>query len=938
MASIFTYDHNPPRVSSPWGTPGSSTPQETASLGRHISRQTANAHGAPASPGTLTQAGLARLEAEPQEGPIEYKLHLLLRKRRKFISSSTGSQISGSQHSKAYMTSSAGSGTRGDANTFSTRPSMAPTSLSRQARLQQLTTQLLWRLQQSSPFHSSSTANLVLPILPEATPRLHAPAGTAKLLPGLEESQGALYEIGVSDDGSFVGLVEAELEESLTNLKAMAASLGCVVEVLRKVVVGNCEWADIFIEDVKAEEKELKTYKENLWVAEALVRPDLESTTQLPNIASVLNLNDQTTSSSVRKEEAELTKSKTEQLRISLTGASASGKSTLLGTLSTSTLDNGRGKSRLSLLKHRHEIASGITSSVAQELIGYHAGNAYHEEALQQSTEVFNYASENISSWNDVHCYADRLAFLSDSPGLPRYSKSAIRTLTSWKPHWSFVCVAANDEEEHTRNHDAVAPADPTTLTEPTGSAVDLAVSHLELCLRLGLPMVVLITKLDVATKSGLRQTLAKVLSTLKTKGRKPIMLSTTSGLLSGPADAEEFGTRMLRICAADEQDVQRVLAVVKQDIDSVVPILLTSAVTGNGIAKVHALLRSLPLPQAFTSPDLGFRPGHRMSGPMLSSRTVFHVDEVFAMPPSKVYSPSTQYAADKGVVLCGRIASGSICVGDELIFGPFVHDTDPGRDAHGESAMSSSAPSAPADSIKVSQKLDVIFISVRIVSIRNLRLPVRSLIHDQVGTIGVEHLHEGNELPSLRRARRGMVLLTPSIDKDDVERRKDLVAIQRHNKPRQGRLHDTTFGLICHAFTASFTSADFGVSMSPSLILGGHAIVYINSVRAAVKVNAVALVDDGTDGSDDSSSPTDMFCFDDNDHEYNGATTSRDSGGYEGKIKITFRFVSSVEWMQVDDPVLVVPTMAAAGPISGPSTAPATGLAGFVGRVLGKN
>lgn len=61
----------------------------------------------------------------------------------------------------------------------------------------------------------------------------------------------------------------------------------------------------------------------------------------------------------------------TQQLRITLTGPTTSGKSSLLGTLSTATLDNGRGKSRLSLLKHRHEIESGVTSSVAQELIGY---------------------------------------------------------------------------------------------------------------------------------------------------------------------------------------------------------------------------------------------------------------------------------------------------------------------------------------------------------------------------------------------------------------------------------------------------------------------------------------------------------------------------------------------------------------------------------------
>lgn len=148
----------------------------------------------------------------------------------------------------------------------------APSNVTRQMRLQQLTTQLLWRLQQSSPFHSSSPGDLVLPKLPEASPKLGLPAKRAALLPGLEESQGALYEIGVSDDGALVGLIEEELEESMVNLKAMASTLGCVVEVLRKVAVGECEWARS-----DSPMSKQSTYRSTLWVTEALVRPDLEA-------------------------------------------------------------------------------------------------------------------------------------------------------------------------------------------------------------------------------------------------------------------------------------------------------------------------------------------------------------------------------------------------------------------------------------------------------------------------------------------------------------------------------------------------------------------------------------------------------------------------------------------------------------------------------------
>ena len=41
----------------------------------------------------------------------------------------------------------------------------------RQERLQGLTTQLLWRLQQSSPYHAKAKGDLVIPKLPEAISR-----------------------------------------------------------------------------------------------------------------------------------------------------------------------------------------------------------------------------------------------------------------------------------------------------------------------------------------------------------------------------------------------------------------------------------------------------------------------------------------------------------------------------------------------------------------------------------------------------------------------------------------------------------------------------------------------------------------------------------------------------------------------------------------------
>lgn len=47
------------------------------------------------------------------------------------------------------------------------------------------------------------------------------------------------------------------------------------------------------------------------------------------------------------------------------------GKSTLLGVLTHGELDNGRGMARQRLFRHKHEMESGRTSSVGNDILGF---------------------------------------------------------------------------------------------------------------------------------------------------------------------------------------------------------------------------------------------------------------------------------------------------------------------------------------------------------------------------------------------------------------------------------------------------------------------------------------------------------------------------------------------------------------------------------------
>src|SRR5690242_9693025 len=289
MASIFTFDPDPPRVSSPWATPPAGTGTSSPAL-QPVGKRTPSRLGLDNEQTSLATTQIpiidnttvTRLEAEPQEGPTEYKLHLLLKRRRSFTRFSTGLRASGSLRRGDGTSSIAVNRAVSDSGALGSTPPPLTSIQSRQHRLEQLTTQLLWRLQQSCPYHISSSTAPLLPHLPDDA-KLSAPEMPQRLLPGLEESSGALYEIGVADDGTIVGLAEDEMEESLNNLRAMAASLGCGVEVMRRVPVGDCEW----VEDSGTPQQ--RVIRSQLLVAEALVRPEQhlinksEKTQQDPN-------------------------------------------------------------------------------------------------------------------------------------------------------------------------------------------------------------------------------------------------------------------------------------------------------------------------------------------------------------------------------------------------------------------------------------------------------------------------------------------------------------------------------------------------------------------------------------------------------------------------------------------------------------------------------
>lgn len=792
----------------------------------------------------------------------------------------------------------------------------------------------------------------------------------------LQESQGALYEIGVADDGTFVGLSEEELDASLETLRGMAARLGCSVKVVRKVCVGSVDEREIrraeakLAEHIKARLRHQKNGKrmsaeetqirdadsvedtavvekltipklgDKLWVAEAFVKPGDGSGAT----SASLDVHETVKSPEPR--------STTEQLRITLTGATTCGKTTLLGTLSTGELDNGRGKSRLSLLRHRHELVSGITSSVAWEIVGYRPEPAETDVNRNgTSSRVVNYATGNTSSWTDIHASAagGRIAFLSDSAGNPRFIKATFRSLIGWAPHYAAYLVAANSDE----------------ATDESG-LVKHDHAHLELCNKLGLRMLVVITKMDLASKTGLKKVFGSVLTYLKEHGKKPAILPSMEKLPD-----------VIRAVEADPQHV--------------VPIVFTSSVKGDGIDLLHELIARLPLPEPPRAPVGGKvvepLPGTSLVGVTEGAEkvaavgngdgmkvkieteheeelvsTLFHIEEIYGM------QPACNEDTDGGAVVGGHVRYGKISIGDEFVIGPFppidslysrsgtpTPTATPTPNSHlstsggrmsrqlSKSPDSADERSGTPQRLKVAVKDEEDYTdeersaseewewrTVKVVSVRRLRLPVNTLHAGEAGTLGVVPVAgtpslpdpdspvdllalnsrlkitvgEGGEPASPDRGGKAVTFANPppaNTPPASMKLRKGMVILNRPaSKPWQPH--------------TGFTTVLDDPDAVGSLVVGSSVMVYIASIRIAARVagvepppRQVAKRVRGDEGLG-------VFSLDEEEEEEEEEVRER---------VYWFEFGNRAEWIEVGATVLI--------------TAGGGGLGAFVGKVGGK-
>lgn len=173
-------------------------------------------------------------------------------------------------------------------------------------------------------------------------------------------------------------------------------------------------------------------------------------------------------------------------VRVAVIGNVDSGKSTLVGVLTKSLLDDGRGSARSKVFNFSHEQANGRTSSIGQEIMGF-------DSKLQQVTVERENATKN-QSWSHVVSNSEKLVTFLDLCGHEKYLKTTMFGLVGLMPDYSMIVVGANmGVSRMTRE-------------------------HLGISLALGIPVFIVVTKVDISPKQVYDETISTLTKIMESK------------------------------------------------------------------------------------------------------------------------------------------------------------------------------------------------------------------------------------------------------------------------------------------------------------------------------------------------------------------------------------------------------------------------------------
>ncbi|GFH48472.1 hypothetical protein CTEN210_04948 [Chaetoceros tenuissimus] len=224
-------------------------------------------------------------------------------------------------------------------------------------------------------------------------------------------------------------------------------------------------------------------------------------------------------------------------IRVAVVGNVDAGKSSLIGTMQTGLLDDGNGRARMTTTRLKHEIESGRTSTISSHLVGYDA-------ELKPIPTYSSNGKHQLLNDADIARQATNFVSLMDLAGHEKYLKTTIQGISSGMIDYTLVLVNARHA--------------PTLMTR----------QHINLAVACGIPIIIVLTKVDGCPKHALKATKDEISHILRSQENKKMA----------------YQIKQL-------SDVDIVL----NKMHAIVPVVSTSCVTGQGLDLLHTLCASLP-------------------------------------------------------------------------------------------------------------------------------------------------------------------------------------------------------------------------------------------------------------------------------------------------------------------------------------------------------
>jgi GTPase len=270
----------------------------------------------------------------------------------------------------------------------------------------------------------------------------------------LDEGNGeAIYQIGVTDDGCPLGLNSEKLEETIKNLKYIASKLTASIQMIDKsespINLLNDTNKQMYINCNRFDKKTIPNIvlDEPRYVCEFLVRRITHNNNYVG-------------------------------LRIAVAGNVDAGKSTTIGVLTQGMNDDGKGGARKHVFNHQHEIISGRTTSVSQEIMGFDENGDVVNEKLRKLKPP---------TWPEIVRASHKICSFYDMAGHEKYFNVTIRGMSGVFPDYCMIMIGSN-----------------MGITQMTRE-------HMIICLMRQIPMIVIFTKIDMAPEHVLKKNMTEL-------------------------------------------------------------------------------------------------------------------------------------------------------------------------------------------------------------------------------------------------------------------------------------------------------------------------------------------------------------------------------------------------------------------------------------------